>query len=416
MTATFQWFAGIDWGETSHYIFLVDAAGKTRGKSVFSHSGAGLADMVRWIRKETKGARDTVAVALERSDGPVVATLLKAGFQVHSINPRQADRFRDRFAHAGSKNDSLDARVLASALLTDTHLFRSVRLPRDLIVRLRERTASVDGMRRDRLRICQRVRSRLMNYFPAMLKVAGGLEGLHRPFFLELWDRAPTPKRARRLHRATLEGVFRRYRIRRMDAADAHALLREEALTVAPGATEAAEAHIRSALSLVKILNQEIARGEKETAQLLEALREDLDTGEEPDPVTIARSMKGLGDQTLARLCAFAFEVLRRGDYRALRAACGVAPIFRQWGNSSRVAGRRTAPVPLRNAAHAFARGLVCWDPGVKAYNEKLKKSGKNCPRRYRSIADRQFRVLCAMQRNRTLFDPKYRERWEGAA
>jgi hypothetical protein len=40
------------------------------------------------------------------------------GFRVHAINPKQLDRFRDRFSPAGAKDESRDALFLADALRT----------------------------------------------------------------------------------------------------------------------------------------------------------------------------------------------------------------------------------------------------------------------------------------------------------
>jgi hypothetical protein len=54
-----------------------------------------------------------VAVALEVPRGGVVDTLLFA------LNPKQLDRFRDRYTVAGAKDDRRDAFVLATALATD---------------------------------------------------------------------------------------------------------------------------------------------------------------------------------------------------------------------------------------------------------------------------------------------------------
>src|SRR5215211_3245782 len=59
-----------------------------------------------------------------RPRGPVVEALLERGLQVFSINPKQLDRFRDRFSVAGAKDDSRDAYVLGCSLRTDRHAFR----------------------------------------------------------------------------------------------------------------------------------------------------------------------------------------------------------------------------------------------------------------------------------------------------
>ena len=41
--ASFEFFAGIDWGSETHQVFVVDDDGKTLGERAFRHSGAGLA-------------------------------------------------------------------------------------------------------------------------------------------------------------------------------------------------------------------------------------------------------------------------------------------------------------------------------------------------------------------------------------
>jgi hypothetical protein len=78
-----------------------------------------------WIAS-VAGEPHTVAVAIEVPHGPVVDALLDRGFAVRAINPKQLDRLRDRFSVAGAKDDRRDARVAASGLRTDSHLFRPV--------------------------------------------------------------------------------------------------------------------------------------------------------------------------------------------------------------------------------------------------------------------------------------------------
>ena len=43
---------------------------------------------------------------------------------VFAINPKQLDRFRDRFTVAGAKDDRRDAHVLGDSLRTDRRAFR----------------------------------------------------------------------------------------------------------------------------------------------------------------------------------------------------------------------------------------------------------------------------------------------------
>jgi hypothetical protein len=90
------------------------------------------------LRKTCRCLPKEVGIAIEVSWGAVVETLIEAGFAVFSINPKQVDRFRDRYTVAGAKDDSRDALVLASALRTDQKSFRHVQADTPEISRLRE--------------------------------------------------------------------------------------------------------------------------------------------------------------------------------------------------------------------------------------------------------------------------------------
>jgi hypothetical protein len=54
--------------------------------------------------------------------------LVERGFQVYAINPKQLDRFRDRYSMSGAKDDRRDAFVLADSLRTSltTRGFRTI--------------------------------------------------------------------------------------------------------------------------------------------------------------------------------------------------------------------------------------------------------------------------------------------------
>ena len=124
-----EWFVGVDWASQTHYVLVIDARGRKLGERGFTHGGEGLAEMAAWIVKQTGTAPDAVSVAIEVPHGPVVESLMERGFRVHSINPKQLDRFPDRFSPAGAKDDSRDAHVLADALRTDPRCLRRLTRP-----------------------------------------------------------------------------------------------------------------------------------------------------------------------------------------------------------------------------------------------------------------------------------------------
>jgi len=101
--------------------------------------------------------------------GPVVESLMERGFAVHSINPKQLDRFRDRLSPAGAKDDRRDARVLASALRTDPHCLRRLEPTDPAIVELREWSRVDEELTRERVRLANRMRDQLWRYYPQFL-------------------------------------------------------------------------------------------------------------------------------------------------------------------------------------------------------------------------------------------------------
>ena len=165
------WFVGVDWASEIHHVRVVDSLGKRRGERVFAHGGAGLAEMAAFILTATGAQPRTVHIAIEVPHGPVVETLLERGFNVYAINPKQLDRFRDRFSPAGAKDDSRDAAVLADALRTDMRAFRKLALAEPLLIELREWSRMSDDLSAERNRQTNRFREQLWRYFPAMLEL-----------------------------------------------------------------------------------------------------------------------------------------------------------------------------------------------------------------------------------------------------
>src|SRR5437773_5421340 len=113
---TYALYVGVDWGNQTHQVAVLDTARGLRGERVGAHDGPGLHALASWLAE--LAAPGTVAVAIEVPHGAVVDTLLERGFAVYALNPRPMDRFRDRDTVAGAKDDRRDAQVLAAALLT----------------------------------------------------------------------------------------------------------------------------------------------------------------------------------------------------------------------------------------------------------------------------------------------------------
>lgn len=207
-----QWFVGIDWATQSHCVCLLDAEGRSVGQRDFAHGGAGLTELRDWLLEKTKAAPGQIAVAIETPHGPVVEMLLEHGFVVFAINPKQLDRFRDRFTVAGAKDDRRDAYVLGSSLRTDRAAFRQLAADNPVVIELREWSRMAEELQQERTRLANRLRQQLWRYYPQAAKLTDD-------WFLALWQKLPTPARAAKASEKAIARILGAYRIRRLDAA-----------------------------------------------------------------------------------------------------------------------------------------------------------------------------------------------------
>jgi transposase len=402
-----QWYAGVDWGSQSHCVFLTDGDGGRIGEKIFKHGGEGLADLAAWLMTASGAAEpDQIQVAIEVPHGPVVETLTERGLKVHAINPKQMDRFRDRFTMAGAKDDSRDAEVMACALRTDPRCFRLLAPVDPTIVELREWSRIAQDLGVERNRLANRLREQLWRYFPALLELD---DDLGAEWLLELWQAAPTPQKASRLREATVANLLKRHRIRRLDAASIVEVLRKPPVRVAAGTAEAASAHIASLVPRIRLLNRQIKDAQRQIGVLIARLvtSEEIEPGQKKQhDAEILASLPGVGRTVLATLLAEGWDALQRRDYAALRSLTGVAPVTKRSGKSCIVVRRQACHDRLASAVYHWARVAVQHDPRSRSKYAELRRRGHSHGRALRSVADRLLNVACAMLKSGACFNP----------
>jgi transposase len=409
MAEEIEWFVGIDWASQSHQVCLVDARGECLGERAVAHGGLGIEELCDWLIARTGATPEVIGVAIEMTQGPVVEALLERGFCVYGINPKQLDRFRDRFTVAGAKDDRRDAHVLGDSLRTDRHAFRRLSNDEPVIVKLREWSRMADDLQQERARLASRMREQLWRYYPQMLELA---DDLAADWFLDLWNQAPTPAKAARLRQTTIERFVKAHRLRRWQAPEVLRILKQKPLSVAPGVVEAASDHIRTLTVRIRLVNQQL----KAAHRKLDELCAQLVPSEEDEPgqqceqrdVVILRSMPGLGRTILAVLLAEVWQPLRRRDYHALRSLSGVAPVTRRSGKTCVVVRRYACNKRLANALYHWARVATQHDALSRRRYAALRQRGHSHGRALRTVADRLLSVACTLLEQQTLFDPSY--------
>lgn len=403
----YQFFVGIDWGSQQHRVCLLNREGSIIEERSIEHSGNGVLELIQWLQSKTSAAPAAIAVAIEIPRGALVESLLEQGFAVFSINPKQLDRFRDRYSPAGAKDDRRDAFVLADSLRTDLHCFHAVRVDEPTLLRLRELSRLEDDVAREQNRLSNQLREQWHRFFPQLLQLSSAAD---EAWAWDLFQAAPLPAVAAKLSLTRITRILKAHRIRRLDAQQVQAALTRTPLRLAPGAAEAASEHALLLLPRLRLLQQQ----RLQIAKRMEAVLADLVA---PDPAhasehrdaAVLLSLPGVGRQIAATMLSEASHAIADRDYHALRAYAGSAPITRQSGKKAVVLMRRGCNERLRNALYHWSRCSVVHDPRSKQTYAQMRARGHSHGRALRGMADRWLAVLFSMLRQHTLYDPKQR-------
>jgi transposase len=405
---------GIDWGSQEHEVCIYQE-GAVRGQHRrVRHDGSDIDRLYDELSTLTANRAD-VYVAIEMPHGPLVDAALDRGFSVFSINPRQVDRFRDRFFNSGKKDDKADSYVLARTVLTDNQCYRRLALGQPEYVSLREWSRERETLVQDRTRLVNRITGLFRRYYPQFLETGA----VDTTFAAALFKLVPTPERATRTQLRSLEKVLQEHRIRRIRAEQVKGILARRPLFVGAHLVEALAARLQLAYEQLELVDQQLATCENHITKIVTKLHEEQKkkTPDEPSDIEIWTSLDGVGKVVLGTLLAEAQLLIQQAELGALRALCGCAPVTKNTGqrenkyaprSNSIVHMRRACSQSLRNAVYHLGRCAAVFSPKYKARYAEMRGRGHSHGRACRQIADQLLRVALAMLRTRTLFDRQH--------
>lgn len=405
----YQWLVGVDWGSKLHRVCVLDGDGKQVATRQVEHHGMGQREFVQWLSELVGGRTAEVAVGIEIPRGAIVEGLQERGFAVFAINPKQLDRFRDRYGMGGAKDDGRDAFVLADSLRTDLHCFRRVVIEDALILQIREMSRTRDDLQTEFGRLANQLREQLLRYFPPLLELCPAAD---EPWLWDLLQMAPLPAQAAKLTGQRVSKLLANRRIRRLDPDQVRKILKSPALVLAPGAEIAASKHALLLLPSLRTAHAQHQQAVKEIAALVQLLPKP--TGPEGQllehrDADLLLSLPGLGIGIAATMLGEATRALVERDYHALRCYSGLAAVTHQSGKRRTVVMRYACNCRLRNAFYHWARCSMQRDPRSKQHYAQLRQRGHSHGRALRGVADRLLAVLMAVLRSRTPYDPKLR-------
>ena len=103
---------GLDWSRYKHDFVLMNLQGDILERGAIAHNMNKLEELASMIEQHVDSANQ-VRVGLELNDGALLAWLATKGYTLFGIQPKSAQRARDIYRPSGSKDDKIDAFVLA---------------------------------------------------------------------------------------------------------------------------------------------------------------------------------------------------------------------------------------------------------------------------------------------------------------
>ncbi|MCK9905269.1 IS110 family transposase [Frankia sp. Cpl3] len=390
-------FVGDDWAEDHHDVEVQDETGRRLTKARLPEGAVGIARLHGLVGQYLPEDADPgqVVVGIETDRGPWVSALVAAGYQVIAVNPLQAARYRERYSTSGAKSDAGDAHALADMVRTDRHQLRPVAGDSDLAEAVKVVARAHQSLVWDRTRQAQRLRSALVESFPAALVA---FDDLDAPDTLELLAKAPSAAEAARLTVAQISAALKRARRRKIPekAAVVQAALRVEQLPVRPASAVAYAAVVRAQAGLLVALNAEVARLEEQV---------DAHFGQHPD-AEILLSQPGLGPVLAARVLAeFGDDPKRYTDAKARRNYAGTSPITRASGKKTVVLARYARNHRIADALHQQAFCALNASSGARAYYDAIRARGKSHHAALRQLGNRLVGILHGCLKTHTPYD-----------
>jgi transposase len=384
---------GIDWADKKHDVCVQDTKTGQRHASQIRHRAEELDEWARSLHRRYGGP---IAVALELSKGPIVSVLQKYDFFViFPIDPSTLANHRKAFTPSGAKDDPTDAEFALKLLLTHTEHFKplnpqSVEM-RTLMVLVEQRRKLMS----DRVRITNRLRNALKQYYPQTLE---WFDHIDTHLFCDFIKRWPSLEQARRARKTTLEKFFREHNMNRkallesrIQAIKSAMPLTEDEAVIVPYRLQAQMlvAQLEVALESIKIYDSEIAAV----------------APQHPD-YGLFNVLPGAGPTLAPRLLvAFGEQRERFASAAEVQKYGGIAPVTKRSGQSTWIHWRWQCPTFLRQTFVEWSAQTINKSYWAGLYYYQQRAKGCSHQTAVRALAFKWIRILYRCWKTRTPYD-----------
>lgn len=390
------YFAGFDWAKRHHDIVVIDDSGALVAELRFDHNAEGWNTCQKTL--EPFGA---VSIAIEAGHADAAGRLARMGHRVYMVNPKSSKNYRVRMRPSEAKGDRGDCLALARAIRFEGESWNPWTEPDALVLQLRTLCRDEIALIAQRTMLVNQLIKALYDYYPAALETFDDwTDQVAWAFF----TRFPTPAALASAGKRKWQSFLHTHHC--YDAQRNQK--RFEVFANAErfqGDIAAISAKSTHALSLVKLLQCLGAQLKCYRGQITECF--------EKHPYhAVFASLPGAGVKLAPRLLAELMSVPECArDARWLQSQAGMAPVSYQSGQVLVVHLRRQCNRALQNSVHLWAdesRQRCEW---ARIYYKAHRDKGHSHACAVRCLGMRWLKILSAMIRNRTPYDPQVHAR-----
>ena len=395
---TLTHYGAVDWGRGKHALVVVDQSGKIVIDQDIDNSPEAWADLRGKLAglKTSDGSPAVVGFAIETCCGPAVERLLEAALAVFPLNPKAAERYRDRKAPAGGKSDHFDAFCFADALRTDGHGWRPLRPQDPLTQELRLLCRDEIALIEQRTALVNQIQAALHEYYPTAI---AAFDDWTKSGAWEFILAFPTPHQLASAGKRKWEKFLHTHKLYRPETAAKRIELFNVAARSASPNPAVTSAKSLLAVTCAKQLRTLEAQLDEYRARIEELYRKHPDHD-------LFGSLPGTGPKLGARLLAeLGADREVFDDPEALQCYAGAAPVTKQSGRSRHVVIRRACNMFLRATVHLWADLSRVKAPWAEAYYQQKRKQGHGHASALRCLGMRWLKILWKMWTQRTPYD-----------
>ncbi|MFB0524930.1 MAG: IS110 family transposase [Phycisphaerae bacterium] len=373
---------GLDWSRSKHDFVIMDLQGKVIERGAVAHNANALEELAARIERQSNSDKE-VRVGLELNDGALLAWLVTKGYTTFGIQPKSAQRAREIYRPGGSKDDRIDAFVLAEFVRINVGRLKPWHPPSQITLELRELLRWREELVQQRTAAYQRLRALLAEWSPQLAELCDNLDCIWQ---LDLLSQFPTETRLCQAHGNRIRSFVRNHRMHLKKQQQIEDIRRSIPMPVPVGRVQVVERQTSFLVEQIRMLTAEIKHIEEDLQQL---------TAQHPD-VNVFESLPVQGIVTIASLLAiFSDDRKRAISVDELAALCGVAPVTIASGKAKRVRQRRACDHTFRQALVHFAFNTAfcdgCW--AVQFYQRK-RSEGATHYVALRCLAKRWLKIL----------------------